>query len=71
MDKAKLDQVFNLNNSDEIFSFMKDYAYKNQDLSEELIRHFLPDDIDLDSLGTRSEISYFPLMRAETDGDHH
>ena len=50
MNKAKLDQVFNLNNSDEIFSFMKDYAYKNQDLSDALIRHFLPDDIDLDSL---------------------
>ena len=54
MDKAKLDQVFNLNNSDEIFSFMKDCAYKNQDLSEELILHFLPDDIDLDSL--RAEV---------------
>ena len=50
MNKAKLDQVFNLNNSDEVFSFMKDYAYKNQDLSDELILHFLPDDIDLDSL---------------------
>lgn len=50
MNKAKLDQVFNLNNSDEVFSFMKDYAYKNQDLSEALIRHFLPDSIDPDSL---------------------
>ncbi len=50
MNKAKLDQVFNLNNSDEVFSFMKDYAHKNQDLSAALIRHFLPDDIDLDSL---------------------
>ena len=50
MSKAKLDQVFNLNNSDEVFSFMKDYAYKNQDLSEALIRHFLPDSIDPDSL---------------------
>ena len=54
MNKAKLDQVFNLNNSDEVFSFMKDYAYKNQDLSDELILHFLPDDIDLDSL--RAEV---------------
>lgn len=54
MNKAKLDQVFNLNNSDEVFSFMKDYAYKNQDLSAALIRHFLPDDIDLDSL--RAEV---------------
>lgn len=50
MNKAKLDQVFNLNSSDEVFSFMKDYAHKNQDLSAALIRHFLPDDIDLDSL---------------------
>lgn len=33
---------------------MKDYAYKNQDLSAALIRHFLPDDIDLDSL--RAEV---------------
>ena len=40
MNKAKLDQVFSLNSSDEIFSFMKDYAYKNQDLSAALIRHF-------------------------------
>ena len=31
MNKAKLDQVFNLNSSDEVFSFMKDYAHKNQD----------------------------------------
>lgn len=54
MNKTKLDQVFNLNNSDEVFSFMKDYAYKNQDLSAALIRHFLPDDIDLDSL--RAEV---------------
>lgn len=54
MSKAKLDQVFNLNNSDEVFSFMKDYAYKNQDLSEALIRHFLPDSIDPDSL--RAEV---------------
>ena len=45
MNKAKLDQVFSLNSSDEVFSFMKDYAYKNQDLSAALIRHFLPDDI--------------------------
>ena len=29
---------------------MKDYAYKNQDLSAALIRHFFPDDIDLDAL---------------------
>ena len=50
MNKAKLDQVFSLNSSDEIFSFMKDYAYKNQDLSAALIRHFFPDDIDLDAL---------------------
>lgn len=50
---------------------MKDYAYKNQDLSDELIRHFLPDDIDLDYLGLRSGISSFPLMRENTDGDHH
>ena len=50
MSKAKLDQVFNLNNSDEVFSFMKDYAYKNQDLREALIRHFLPESIDPDSL---------------------
>ena len=50
MNKAKLDQVFSLNSSDEVFSFMKDYAYKNQDLSEALIRHFLPDSIDQDSL---------------------
>ena len=50
MSKAKLDQVFNLNNSDEVFSFMKDYAHKNQDLSAALIRHFLPDSIDPDSL---------------------
>lgn len=50
MSKAKLDQVFNLNNSDEVFSFLKDYAYKNQDLSEALIQHFLPDSIDPDSL---------------------
>ena len=54
MNKAKLDQVFSLNSSDEVFSFMKDYAYKNQDLSDALIRHFLPDDIDLDSL--RNEV---------------
>lgn len=54
MNKAKLDQVFSLNSSDEVFSFMKDYAYKNQDLSAALIRHFLPDDIDLDSL--RAEV---------------
>ena len=54
MNKAKLDQVFSLNSSDEVFSFMKDYAYKNQDLSDALIRHFLPDDIDLDSL--RAEV---------------
>lgn len=54
MNKTELDQVFNLNNSDEVFSFMKDYAYKNQDLSAALIRHFLPDDIDLDSL--RAEV---------------
>ena len=50
MNKAKLDQVFNLNSSDEVFSFMKDYAHKNQDLSAALIRHFFPDDIDLDAL---------------------
>ena len=29
---------------------MKDYAHKNQDLSVALIRHFFPDDIDLDAL---------------------
>ena len=34
------EQVFNLNSSDEVFSLMKDYAYKNQDLSAALIRHF-------------------------------
>lgn len=50
MNKAKLDQVFSLNSSDEVFSFMKDYAHKNQDLSAALIRHFFPDDIDLDAL---------------------
>ena len=66
MDKAKLDQVFNLNNSDEIFSFMKDYAYKNQDLSEELIRHFLPDDIDLDSL--RDEVRNI-IFSVDESGD--
>ena len=27
MNKTKLDQVFNLNNSDEVFSFMKDYEF--------------------------------------------
>lgn len=66
MNKAKLDQVFNLNNSDEVFSFMKDYAYKNQDLSEELIRHFLPDDIDLDSL--RAEVKNI-IFSVEESGD--
>jgi len=30
VDKTRLDQVFNLNESSDIFSFMKDYAYKNQ-----------------------------------------
>ena len=66
MNKAKLDQVFNLNNSDEVFSFMKDYAYKNQDLSDELIRHFLPDDIDLDSL--RAEVKNI-IFSVEESGD--
>lgn len=71
MNKAKLDQVFSLNSSDEVFSFMKDYAYKNQDLSAALIRHFFLTTLTWTLLGTRSGISYFPLMRAETDGGHH
>lgn len=66
MNKAKLDQVFNLNNSDEIFSFMKDYAHKNQDLSAALIRHFLPDDIDLDAL--RDEVRNI-IFSVEESGD--
>ena len=66
MNKAKLDQVFNLNSSDEVFSFMKDYAYKNQDLSAALIRHFLPDDIDLDSL--RAEVKNI-IFSVEESGD--
>ena len=66
MNKTKLDQVFNLNNSDEVFSFMKDYAYKNQDLSAALIRHFLPDDIDLDSL--RAEVRNI-IFSVEESGD--
>lgn len=52
MNKAKLDHVFYLNDMDVVFSFMKDYAYKSQDLSEALIRHFLPDNIDLEALRT-------------------
>lgn len=66
MNKAKLDQVFSLNSSDEVFSFMKDYAYKNQDLSDALIRHFLPDDIDLDSL--RAEVRNI-IFYVEESGD--
>ena len=68
MNEAKLDQVFNLNSSDEVFSFMKDYAHKNQDLSAALIRHFFPDDIDLDALRDEVRISSFSLMRENTDG---
>ena len=66
MNKAKLDQVFSLNSSDEVFSFMKDYAYKNQDLSDALIRHFLPDDIDLDSL--RNEVRNI-IFSVDESGD--
>lgn len=66
MNKAKLDQVFSLNSRDEVFSFMKDYAYKNQDLSDALIRHFLPDDIDLDSL--RAEVRNI-IFSVEESGD--
>lgn len=40
--KTRLDQVFNLNESGDIFSFMKDYAYKNQALGTALIKRFLP-----------------------------
>lgn len=50
VDKTRLDQVFNLNESGDIFSFMKDYAYKNQALGTALIKRFLPDRIDIDSL---------------------
>lgn len=42
LDKTRLDQVFNLNESGDIFSFMKDYAYKNQALGTALIKRFLP-----------------------------
>ena len=66
MNKAKLDQVFSLNSSDEVFSFMKDYAYKNKDLSDALIRHFLPDDIDLDAL--RDEVRNI-IFSVEESGD--
>ena len=45
---------------------MKDYAYKNQDLSAALIRHFLPDDIDLDSL--RAEVKNI-IFSVEESGD--
>ena len=54
MNKTKLDQVFHLNDMDVVFSFMKDYAYKSQDLSEALIQHFFPDNIDLEAL--RAEV---------------
>lgn len=54
MNKAKLDHVFYLNDMDVVFSFIKDYAYKSQDLSEALIQHFFPDNIDLEAL--RAEV---------------
>lgn len=45
---------------------MKDYAYKNQDLSAALIRHFFPDDIDLDSL--RNEVRNI-IFSVDESGD--
>lgn len=61
MDKTKLDQVFNLNEDGDIFSFMKDYAYKNQALGTALIKHFLPDRIDLDSLRDEVQDIFFSV----------
>ena len=65
MNKAKLNQVFNLSNRDEVFSFMKDCAYRNQDLGEALIRHFLPDNVDLDSLRTEVRNIIFSVDGSE------
>lgn len=65
MNKAKLNQVFNLSNRDEVFSFMKDCAYRNQDLGEALIRHFLPDSVDLDSLRTEVRNIIFSVDGSE------
>lgn len=54
MDKTKLDKVFSLHENSDVYSFMKDYAYKNQALAAALVRHFLPDKIDVDAL--RNEV---------------
>ena len=60
-DKTRLDQVFNLNESGDIFSFMKDYAYKNQALRTALIKRFLPDRIDIDSLREEVQDIFFSV----------
>lgn len=61
VDKTRLDQVFNLNESGDIFSFMKDYAYKNQALGTALIKRFLPDRIDIDSLREEVQDIFFSV----------
>ena len=50
MENNKLDHVFQLTEENELFSFLKDYAYQNKDLADALLRRFLPNDINLEAL---------------------
>ena len=61
MDKTKLDKVFSLHENSDVYSFMKDYAYKNQALAAALVRHFLPDKIDVDALRNEVQDIFFSV----------
>lgn len=52
INKNLLDQVFCLSDKDDVFSFLKDYAYRDVGLGATLVRHFLPDEVDVVSLRT-------------------
>lgn len=61
MDNTKLDKVFSLHENSDVYSFMKDYAYKNQALAAALVRHFLPDKIDVDALRNEVQDIFFSV----------